>query len=61
MYWKICEIVFLTFCPFVPVNPVVTRLDPAKTAWLFECDGFTSCFDIAKTFYRESLAAKKLA
>jgi hypothetical protein len=56
MYWQLFEIFFFTFAPLVPVNPIVTRLDPQKTAWLFECDGFTSCFDIAKT-----LAVKKMA
>jgi len=61
MYWALLKIVFLTFVPIVPINPKLTRPDPAKNAWVFECESFTSCFDLAKVFYRETAAAKKLA
>jgi hypothetical protein len=61
MYWALLKIVFLTFVPIVPINPKLTRPDPAKNSWVFECESFTSCFDLAKVFYRETAAAKKLA
>ena len=60
-YWSLLKIVFLTFVPLVPINPKLTRPDPAKNSWVFECESFTSCFDLAKTFHRESATAKKLA
>jgi hypothetical protein len=52
--------VVVTFIP-LPLNPKLTRPDPAKNFWTFECDGFTSCFDTAKIFYKESAAGKILA
>ena len=61
MYWALLKIVFLTFVPIVPINPKLTRPDPAKNSWVFECESFTSCFDAARIFYRETAAAKKLA
>jgi hypothetical protein len=60
-YWALLKIAVLTFVPLVPINPKLTRPDPAKNAWVFECESFTSCFDLAKAFHRESANAKKLA
>ena len=59
MYWQIFEIIFLTFVP-LPINPRLKRPDPAKNMWTFECDGFTTCFQEAKIFYTDTLAAKRL-
>ena len=59
MYWTIFKIVFATFVP-LPVNPRFKRPDPSKNMWIFECDGFTTCFEEAKIFYRDTLAAQRL-
>ena len=61
MYWALLKIVFLTFVPIVPINPKLTRPDPAKNSWVFECESFMSCFDLAKMFHKKTAAAKKLA
>ena len=60
MYWTIFKIVFVTLVP-LPVNPRLKRPDPTKNMWTFECDGFTSCFEEAKIFYKHTLAAQLLA
>lgn len=60
LYWALFKIVFLTFAPIVPINPTVTRPDPVKNSWVFACESFTSCFDLAKVFYKETLAARHL-
>ena len=60
MYWLLFKIVVLTFVP-LPLNPKLTRPDPKKNFWTFECTGFTSCFETAKIFYTESVAGKQLA
>jgi len=60
MWWLLFKVVVLTFAP-LPLNPKLTRPDPTKNFWTFECDGFTSCFDTAKIFYKETAAGKILA
>ena len=52
-------LLLLTFVP-LPINPKLTRPDPKKNLWTFSCDGFTSCFETAKIFYTDTLAAKYL-
>ena len=59
MYWALFKILFATFVP-LPINPRLKRPDPSKNLWTFECDGFTSCFEAAKIFYKDTLAAQKL-
>jgi hypothetical protein len=59
MYWLLLKLTLLTFVP-LPVRPKLTRPDPTKNSWTFECDGFTSCFNVAKIFYTDTLAAKYL-
>jgi hypothetical protein len=59
MYWLLLKLVVSSFVP-LPINPKLTRPDPSKNFWTFECDGFTSCFKVAKVFYTETLAAKYL-
>lgn len=59
-YWALLKIAVLTFVPLVPINPKLTRPDPAKNAWVFECESFTSCFDVARIFYRDTIAARYL-
>lgn len=59
MYWLLLKLVVLSFVP-LPVNPKITRPDPAKNFWTFECDAFTSCFKVAKVFYTDTLAARHL-
>lgn len=58
--WTLFKVVALTFVP-IPVRPVLKRPDLSKNFWTFECEGFTSCYDLAKTFYLETPVAKKLA
>ena len=60
MNWNLFKIVLTVFVP-LPINPRLKRPDPAKNFWTFECDGFTSCFQAAKVFYTDTLAAKRLA
>jgi hypothetical protein len=60
MYWLLLKLVVLSFVP-LPVNPKITRPDPTKNFWTFECDVFTSCFQVAKVFYTDTLAAHYLA
>jgi len=59
-WWLLLKLVLVTFVP-LPVNPKLTRPDPKKNFWTFSCDGFTSCFETAKIFYKDTLAAKYLA
>lgn len=59
MYWILFKIVVMAFVP-IPINPKVTRPDPKKNFWTFQCDGFTSCFNTAKIFYKDTLAARNL-
>jgi hypothetical protein len=42
MYWKIAQILFATFFPFVPVNPRVSSPTETRKFWVFECTDFTS-------------------
>lgn len=60
MYWVFLKFVILTFVP-LPIHPKLNRPDPKKNMWIFSCDGFTSCFETAKIFYKDTLAAKYLA
>jgi hypothetical protein len=60
MYWLLLKLVVLSFVP-LPVNPKLTRPDAKKNFWTFQCDGFTSCFQVAKVFYTDTLAAQCLA
>jgi hypothetical protein len=59
MYWTLFKIVVMAFVP-IPINPKLTRPDPKKNFWTFQCDGFTSCFNTAKLFYTNTLAAQNL-
>jgi hypothetical protein len=59
-WWLLLKMIVLTFVP-LPINPRVKRPDPSKNFWTFECDGFTSCFETAKVFYTDTLAARLLA
>jgi len=58
-WWLVFKMVVLSFLP-IPVNPKLTRPDSKKNFWTFECDGFTSCFQVAKVFYKDTLAARYL-
>jgi len=60
MYWTLLKLVVLTFAPILPVSPRLKRPDPIKNLWTFECDGFTSFFEVGKIFYTDTLAAQKL-
>jgi hypothetical protein len=60
LYWALFKIVVLTFSPLVPINPKLTRPDPVKNAWVFECESFTSCFELGKVFYKDTLAGRLL-
>ena len=60
MYWFLLKLVLAAFVP-LPVNPKLTRPDPKKNLWTFECDAFTSCFKVARIFYTDTLAAQYLA
>lgn len=57
MYWILFKMVVLSFVP-LPVNPKLTRPDPKKNFWTFECDDFTSGFKVAKVFYLDHVAEK---
>ena len=59
MYWLLLKLVLASFVP-LPVNPKLTRPDPKKNFWTFECDSFTSCFKVAKVFYTDTVAAQYL-
>jgi hypothetical protein len=59
MYWILFKIIVLTIVP-LPVHPKITRPDPKENFWNFSCDGFTSCFKMARIFYTDTLAAKYL-
>jgi hypothetical protein len=59
-WWLLLKLVLVTFVP-IPINPKLTRPDPKKNLWTFACDGFTSCFETAKIFYKDTRAAKYLA
>jgi hypothetical protein len=59
-WWLLFKMVVLTFVP-LPLNPKITRPDPNKHFWTFECTGFTSCFKTFKIFYSESRTGKQLA
>jgi hypothetical protein len=52
MYWLMFRVLLVTFLP-VPINPKLTRPDPKKNFWTFQCDEFKSCYQIAKLFYAE--------
>lgn len=51
------KMVILSFVP-LPINPKMTRPDPKKNFWTFTCDGFTSCFKMAKVFYTDNMIEK---
>jgi hypothetical protein len=57
MYWLLFKLVVMSFVP-LPVNPKITRPDPTKNFWTFECDVFTSCFNMAKVFYTANMVEK---
>lgn len=59
MWWVLFKLVVMTFVP-LPINPKVSRPDPAKLVWMFECDEFKSPYQIAKIFYTASPAADLL-
>ena len=59
MYWILFNVIVLTFVP-LPIHPKITRPDPKKNFWTFECDAFTSCFKVARIFYTDTLASKYL-
>jgi hypothetical protein len=48
MYWQIAQILFLTFFPFVPVNPSVSRPTETRQFWVFECTDFTNVWTLGK-------------
>lgn len=50
MYWVLLKIVVATFVP-LPVYPKLTRPDPKKNFWTFECDGFKSAYQMAREMY----------
>lgn len=54
MYWLIFKLTLLTFVPALPVNPKLTRPDPSKNAWTFECDRWVSPYHLAVMYYVES-------
>lgn len=60
MYWQILQIILFTFVP-LPIRPKLTRPDPKKNFWTFECEGFTSCYKVARVFYENTLAAEILS
>jgi len=49
MYWEIFNTLVLALSPIVPVNPRLKRPNPAKNFWTFECDSFTSAWQVLKT------------
>jgi hypothetical protein len=61
MIWTLIYVLTITASAFVPlpVHPKITRVETNK--WTFECEKFTSPYELAKVFYTESPAAKKLA
>jgi hypothetical protein len=59
MFWVLLKCVTLFFVP-LPVGPKLTRPDPAKNLWTFECAEWKSGFQMCKIFYTESVAAKQL-
>ena len=59
MYWQLFQIIVFTFVP-LPIHPKIKRPDPTKNLWTFECEGFTSCYDLAKVFYTSTIAAEQL-
>jgi hypothetical protein len=52
MYWLFLKLFILSIAP-IPINPKLSRPDPVKNSWVFECDGFTSGYQIAKAKYLE--------
>ena len=52
MYWFLLKILALTFLP-LPIHPKLTRPDPKKNFWTFECDEFKSPYELAKLVYLE--------
>jgi hypothetical protein len=44
----------------LPIHPKFKRPDPTKNLWTLECEGFTSCYDLAKVFYTSTIAAEQL-
>ena len=59
MLWVLFKCVAL-FCVPLPVGPKLTRPDPSKNLWTFECSEWKSGFQHLKIFYTESVAAKRL-
>jgi hypothetical protein len=50
MYWLLLKLTLLTFVP-LPVRPKLTRPDPAKNLWTFECDRWISPYHLAVMYY----------
>jgi hypothetical protein len=59
MYWQLFQIIVFTFVP-LPIQPKIKRPDPTKNLWTFECEGFTSCYELSKLFYTSTIAAEQL-
>lgn len=59
MFWVFLKFVVLSFIP-LPIHPKITRPDPTKNFWTFTCDEFKSPYQLAKVFYTETHAARKL-
>lgn len=59
MLWVFLKCVTLFFIP-LPVDPKLTRPNPTKNLWTFECSEWKSGFQHFKIFYTETWAAKRL-
>jgi hypothetical protein len=59
MYWLLLKIALLTFVP-LPVHPKLTRPDPAKNLWTFECDRWISPYHLAVMYYMDSQLKNKI-
>jgi hypothetical protein len=52
MYWFLLKLVALALLP-LPIHPKLTRPDPKKNFWTFECDEFKSPYELARLVYLE--------
>jgi hypothetical protein len=56
MYWLLLKLTLLTFVP-LPVNPKLTRPDPIKNFWTFECEKWISPYQMAVMYYVDHKSA----
>lgn len=59
MYWLLLKLTLLTFVP-LPVHPKLTRPDPTKNLWTFECEKWISPYHLAVMYYVDSQNKNKI-